>query len=251
MFGNVIYFDSKKISDYAAIARGSKNLRIEKMDISNDKGANLTLPIVGGDVKVTKSYEATIEENNLFDCDEFEHLLSGRDDYFDFTESSNFDITTLRRGYIVKFESTISIPEAFDLTQTIAQFKPLLISSISKDMPTDEQEAFKTLFSSAEIKIPLLSECKDCILCAKLESKCLKTEYAQLDDYETSDVTILARIVSPNMIDKSKEIFDPLKDFISLNRTMRRSMSNERPDGLQSIYLDEDYKNIEILAIYQ
>ncbi|MDR3541969.1 MAG: hypothetical protein P4L69_13520 [Desulfosporosinus sp.] len=116
MFGNLLYYDTKKINDYKAIIRGSRNVKIEKMDISNDKGANIHLPIAGGEIKATKSYEATIEESLLFDCDEFERLLAERDDYFDFTQSSDFDITTLRRGYIMKFDSTISIPEAFDLT---------------------------------------------------------------------------------------------------------------------------------------
>lgn len=250
MFGNVLYFDKKKIMDYRAIAQGEKNIKIGKVDISNAKDANLKLPIAGGEIRATKSYEATIEESDLFDCAEFESILSGCDDYFDFTEG-DYDLGTLTRGHIIKFESTIHVPEEFDMTQTIAQFKPYLMSSISKDMDSDEQAAFRVFFESENPKIPIVSECQDFVLCSKIDSKLLKIDYAQLDEYESLEVTILARILSSSSVSMQKAIFDPLKDFISLNRAIRRSMSSDRPDGLKELYIDEDYRNIEIIAIYQ
>lgn len=127
----------------------------------------------------------------------------------------------------------------------------MLINSISKDMDTDEQEAFKTFFASSQVKIPLVTELQNYLLCSKIDSQYLGIEYPQLEEYETSEVTILARIISQDIISRNKAVFDPLKDFIVLNRSFRRSMSNERPDGLKELYLDEDYRSIEILAIYQ
>ena len=221
------------------------------MDIVNDKGANITLPAVGGNIKASKSYEATIEESILFDCREFEKLLVGRDDYFDFTENVGLDIATLGRGHIIKFDSTIKVPEEFDLTQTIAQFKPYLISSISKDMDSDEGAAFSAFFESANPKIPIIAECDDVVLSAKIDSKFLMVDYAQMEEYESLEVSILARVISTNIVSASKAIYDPLKDFISLNRAIRRSLTDNRPDGLKELFNDEDYKVIEILAIYQ
>ena len=251
MFVNMIYYDTPRVSDFGAIIKGSKNIKIKKMDIVNDKGANITLPAVGGNIKASKSYEATIEESILFDCQEFEKLLVGRDDYFDFTENVGLDIATLGRGHIIKFDSTIKVPEEFDLTQTIAQFKPYLISSISKDMDNDEGAAFSTFFESANPKIPIIAECDDVVLSAKIDSKFLMIDYAQMEEYESLEVSILARIISTNIVSASKAIYDPLKDFISLNRAIRRSLTDNRPDGLKELFNDEDYKVIEILAIYQ
>lgn len=251
MFVNMIYYDAPRVSDFGAIIKGSKNIKIEKMDIVNDKGANITLPAVGGNIKASKSYEATIEESILFDCREFEKLLVGRDDYFDFTENVGLDIATLGRGHIIKFDSTIKVPEEFDLTQTIAQFKPYLISSISKDMDSDEGAAFSAFFESANPKIPIIAECDDVVLSAKIDSKFLMVDYAQMEEYESLEVSILARVISTNIVSASKAIYDPLKDFISLNRAIRRSLTDNRPDGLKELFNDEDYKVIEILAIYQ
>lgn len=251
MFVNMIYYDAPRVSDFGAIIKGSKNIKIEKMDIVNDKGANIALPAVGGNIKASKSYEATIEESILFDCQEFEKLLVGRDDYFDFTENVGLDIATLGRGHIIKFDSTIKVPEEFDLTQTIAQFKPYLISSISKDMDSDEGAAFSAFFESANPKIPIIAECDDVVLSAKIDSKFLMVDYTQMEEYESLEVSILARIISTNIVSASKAIYDPLKDFISLNRAIRRSLTDNRPDGLKELFNDEDYKVIEILAIYQ
>lgn len=251
MFGNVLFLDFQKVNDYKTIIKGEKNLKIEKVRISNDKGIDAKIPIVSGAYKASQNYEASVEESALFECDEFEKLLEGRDDYFDFTKSSDFDIETMQRGYIIKFDGYIDIPEEFDLTQTIAQFKPMLMNSITRNMESDEQEAFRTFFTSSDINVPIITECNNHLLCAKINSKNLKVEYNQLEECEAIEVTIIARITSSSSIQKSKPIFDPFKDFIRLNRTLRRSMGNERPEGLKEIFVDEDYRNIEILAIYQ
>ena len=52
------------------------------------------------------------------------------------------------------------------------------------------------------------------------------------------------------MVNARKAFYDPLKDFMTLNRVMRRSIGG-RTDGLYEIYADRDYRTIEILAIYQ
>ena len=52
------------------------------------------LKLVSADVKASKSYKAKVQESDLYDCDLFEKMLIGRDDYFDFTISSIFTGTT-------------------------------------------------------------------------------------------------------------------------------------------------------------
>ena len=77
------------------------------------------LKAFGADAKASKTYKAKVQESLLYNCDEFEKLLSGRDDYFDFTQSSDFDLMTMSRGVIIKFDGYIKVPGEFDLTQTI------------------------------------------------------------------------------------------------------------------------------------
>ena len=72
-------------------------------------------------------------------------------------------------------------------------------------------------------------------------------KYEDMEEYEELEVTIIARLTSGNMVNSKKAFYDPLKDFMTLNRVMRRSIS----DGLYEIYADRDYRTIEILAIYQ
>jgi hypothetical protein len=251
MFGNVLYFDEKKFREYKSIAIGKKNLRVDNIEISNDKGISINLPVLGADAKSTKNYGGIIEESLLFDCNEFETLLNGRDDYFDFTMCDDFDLLTLQRGYIIKFNSYLRITESFDFTQLIEQFKPMIIEQLSAKMERTEQQAFEKFFAVSDAKIPLLSELDNIALCSKIDARYLQISYNQLEDYESVDVTILARMISNSMINKSKSIYDPLKDFMTLNRATRRNITNDRPDGLQELYSEEDYMNIEIVAIYQ
>lgn len=251
MFGNVIFFDAPKVNEYKAVLKETRNLKIEKVRISDDKGIDAKIPILSGKLKASQTYEASVEESMLFECNEFEKLLDGRDDYFDFTKSADFDIKTMQRGFIIKFDGQIFIPEEFDLMQTIVQFQPMLMNSITKDMDTDVQEAFKAFMKTSDFSIPIITECDNYLLSAKINSKYLKVEYNQLEEYESADVTIISRITSNSTINKNKPIFDPFKDFIRLNRTNRRLMANDRTEGLTEIFAEDDYRNIEILAIYQ
>lgn len=81
------------------------------------------------------------------------------------------------------------------------------------------------------------------------DAKASKT-YRAMEEYEELEVTIIARITSSGMVKSQKAFYDPLKDFMTLNRVMRRSIEG-RTDGLNEIYADKDYRTIEVLAIYQ
>lgn len=251
MFGNVVYYDKKKIDEYKAVIKGQKNLEVEEYEVSNDKGVQVDLKAFGADAKASKTYKAKVQESLLYNCDEFEKLLNGRDDYFDFTQSSGFDLTTMSRGVIIKFEGYIKIPEEFDFTQTIDKFKPMLVASLVNDtMDKSEQEAMKVFFETSDTKIPVLIDFDELLMCSKLISNNMLVKYEDMEEYEELEVTIIARITSGNMVNAKKAFYDPLKDFMTLNRAMRRSMDG-RADGLNEIYADRDYRVTEILAIYQ
>ncbi len=166
MFGNVIYYDKKKIDEYRSVIKGQKNLEVEEYEVSNDKGVQIDLKAFGADAKASKSYKAKVQESLLYNCEEFEKLLSSKDDFFDFTRSMDYDITTMSRGFIIKFDGYIKIPEEFDLTQTIGKLKPLLIASmVNNNMDLSEQAAMKVFLETSDTKIPVLIDFGEQLMC--------------------------------------------------------------------------------------
>lgn len=251
MFGNVIYYDKNKINEYSAVVKGQKNLQIDEYEVTNDKSIQTGFKVIGADAKSNKTYKAKVQESLLYNCDEFEKMLMDREDFFDFTQSEDYDLTTMRRGTIIKFDGYINIPEEFDYTQTIDRFKPLVVSSIVDDsMDESEQETIKSFFEVTHTKIPVLIDLNGQLMCSKLISNSMLVKYEEMEEYEELEVTIIARIISSGMVNSKKAFYDPLKDFMTLNRVMRRSIEG-RTDGLNEIYADKDYRTIEILAIYQ
>ena len=109
MFGNVIYYDKNKIDEYRAVVKGQKNLQIDEYEVSNDKGVQIDLKAFGADAKASKTYRAKVQESLLYNCDEFEKMLMRRDDFFDFTQSEDYDLTTMSRGTIIKFDGYMSV----------------------------------------------------------------------------------------------------------------------------------------------
>ena len=236
VFGNVVYYDKKKIDEYRAVVKGQRNLQIDEYEVSNDKGIQVDLKAFGADAKANKTYKAKVQESLLYNCDEFEKLLTGRDDFFDFTQSEDYDLKTMNRGTIIKFDGYIKVPEEFDYTQTIDRFKPLLVASLVSE--------------TTDTKIPVLIDLNNQLMCSKLISNNMLVKYEDMEEYEELEVTVIARIISSGMVRAQKAFYDPLKDFMTLNRVMRRSIEG-RTDGLYEIYADKDYRTIEVLAIYQ
>lgn len=243
MFGKVIYFDKDKINEYKSVVLGEKNCVITEVSVANDKGVGLNFSVASGNVKASKNYNAQIQESLLLECSEFEKILGEkRDDYLDFTVTDGYDIERIPRGYIIKLDGILNIPENFDVSETLFKYKKFII---------DENDEYAALLDNKEPKIPLTIEVDGELLCAKIDISNLKIEYVELEDYENIEVTILARMISNKKISSKKCIYDPLKDYVTLNRQLRRHFSNDRPKELSEIYADEDYYMIEIIAMYQ
>lgn len=251
MFGKIMYYDKRTIDEYSAIMNGKPTLEIGEYKVSNDKGISANLKLVSGDAKASKEYTAKVIESILYDCAEFEKRLLERDDYFDFTRSSNYDISTIERGCIVKFDSFGYIPEGFDMLQLIDRFKPLLMGSLNtNDMDATGAEALKAFLGAAKAtKIPLVFELDEGLLVAKINQENLTCDFEEIEEFEEQQITVLARI-SSSIIQPSKAYYDPLKDFMALNRMMRKSIK-DRGDALQPLFLDQEYRQLDVLAIYR
>lgn len=250
MFGKIIYYDKKTVAEYKSIISGKPNLEIEEYDVSNDKGINADLKIVSADVKATKSYKAKVQESDLYDCDLFEKMLAVRDDYFDFTISSDYDISTIPNRSIIKMDGYIEIPEDFDMVKLIEVFKPFIMNMDQfKEMEETSKMALQTFLGSANAtKIPLVFEGENALFCTKLFQDNMIIPYEELSEID-ENVTILARVTS-QFVSNTKPYYDPLKDFMSLNRMMRKSMG-DRGKEFSPIYVDAPYRILEVLAIYR
>lgn len=243
MFGKVIYFDEEKVNEYKSALLGKKNVKINQIDVSDDKGGGVNIPIANASIKASKSYSAQVQDSLLLECNEFEKVLNKKQvDYFDFTVTDQYDIKTTPRGYIIKLDGILEIPEGFYVSETLHKYKNFFIN---------KDDEFAALLEDKTPSIPLLVELDKNLLCAKININNLKIDYVELEDYENIEVSIFARTMLNNRISKNKAIYDPLKDYITLNRQLRRQFADERPKELAEIYADEDYYVIEIIAMYQ
>ena len=77
MFGKIMYYDKKTIEEYKSLIKGQRQLEIEEYEVSNDKGASIDLRAISADAKANKKYTAKVVSSMLYDCTEFENLLSG------------------------------------------------------------------------------------------------------------------------------------------------------------------------------
>lgn len=108
-----------------------------------------------------------------------------------------------------------------------------------------------TFFGKASADIPFVIECDDVTIAGKLNSKNLLGEYSNLEDYAEQEVYMLCKVVGVMRKD-SVEIFDPLKDFIKLPRTMRRQMTADGTSiGIDKIAVEGSVLKVEVIAIYK
>lgn len=118
-----------------------------------------------------------------------------------------------------------------------------------QDMEETSKMALQTFLCSANAaKIPLVFEGEDTLFCSKLFQENMTISYEELSEIDDS-VTIIARVTS-QFVSSTKPYYDPLKDFMSLNRMMRKSLG-DRGKEFCPIYVDDQYRMVEVLAIYR
>lgn len=255
IFKNLLYFDAKKVAEYKAVLEGKKHVAIKNVKISSSKSLEAKISVLSGGIGGSNEMEGELVDNLLLDCNEFENLLdkNGGENYFDFTEG-NFDIETITKTSIIKFEGILKIPNEFDMMDLITQFKPLLISSMQLGNP-QEEEIFKSIFAKESTKIPLFIESETFeknIGFAKLSSTELISNFETLEDYEEEDLTFIAKVNSRKKYNNSPiVVFDIMKDLFSISRGLRRQMGNTEVKGMENIKVESDVMELEILAIYR
>jgi len=250
MFGNVIYFDEDKIATYTTSITGKPLVKSQLVERSTNKAASIGLSSVKAEGGSANTYSVKSTDSILNEINEFEKKLRNRDDFFDFSTNPNYYLENIHRGNIVKFNTYISVPEMFDIIQTVEKFKPLMTSQVKSSMQKDEADAFQAFFDAQNAKIPVMCAIEDTEVRALIETNYLAIPYEEIEEYEEIEMSVLARTLDNSLVKKDKPFYEPLKHFIKLNRTIRRSMANDVQNELSPIYSDDDYRLIEILAIY-
>lgn len=256
MFKTLIYFDSQKVAAYSAILKGERQVDIRKYRKGTSKSVQGSLSIASGNYDNVDEVEGEIVGNPIFDCNEFEVLLEkkNKDNYFDMTENEAFDIETVPKTSIIRFEGAFNIPEQFDMMDLINDFKPMLTAQM--DLKNEsEQEIFNQVFGRENTKIPMFfdSDNFDNIVgFSKLNSNNLKYSLIELEDFESEEVTIIAKVLTHKKVkNESIIVFDVMKDLFSLNRAMRRQMEDQEHENIENIKSENDVVTLEVLAIYQ
>lgn len=250
MFGKLMYFDKKTIDEYKSFITGQRHLEIESCEVSKNKGATFGAKVLSAEAKASHNYSARAVESMLYECVEFEKMLANREDYFDLTKSADLDLLTIPRGSIIKLDAYLEIPEEFDIMRMMDTFKPILMNEIdSKEAERPAKEALKVYLQNAKAtKIPVIVDADDILLCSKISQDNTVMEYEEFEELD-EQVTILARVAS-GIVDAGNSYYDPLKDFMTMNRMMRRNMKNI-DEHLTPLLVEREYRKIDVLAVYR
>lgn len=252
MFRSFIYLDEDKLYAYKRQINGANPAQPKAVTQKKAVGFKAALSGVGVNGAMETNVSGEFEKDVSFDYDRFELALGALDgeDYFDCVLNTNYDLTTVPAMKIVRICNGFEIPVEFDAVNLIAEFKPMLMGQI-ETRSTGEQEALEGILGKASADIPIIIDCDDITVSSKLNAKYLREEYSALEDYADQHVYILCKVVG--VIRKSEvEIFDPLKDFIRMPRTMRRQMTNSGNSvGLDKISVEGPVLKVEVIAIYK
>lgn len=251
MFRSFIYLDEDKLYTYKRQINGENSAQPKAITKKRSTGFSAGVSAFGLNGSSETSINAEFEKDIGFDYDHFE-LDLGRlqgEDYFD-AVLNDVDLTTVPPMKIIRLCDRFAIPEAFDMVSMVEQFKPMLMGQIAVQSE-GEQIALNNILGTASADIPIIIENDDITISGKLSTKYLREGYSTLEDYAEQDVYMLCKVVGILRSDMV-EVFDPLKDFIRLPRTVRRSMeANGRNIGLDKIRIAGPVLKVEVIAIYK
>lgn len=253
MFKTLIYCNLDKVIQYGELINNKRHIQIDSVEVTKGGGAELLFPAIKGKIDGSTKMIGYVNNNNiLFEYNQFEDSLKSIDDvYFDFVDCDDYDIKTIPVNSIIRFRSRLVIPEEFDMIQLIEEYKPILLQYNCDDMEEDARAFLKTALDKETINIPTIYEMDDTLLYSKLKGNFLIEEYSGFEDLDGEELTILARVITHKT--GKTIIYDPLKDFIKINRAMRRQGNfSSLPKELDGIFIESDnIIALEIIALYQ
>ena len=252
MFRSFVYLDENKMYTYKRQLDGRNQAQPKTMTQKRSADVSAGCSKLKATGSIETSIDSDFERDVSFDYDQFEAALQLREgeDYFDFVLNPEYDLTTIPAMKIIRLNCPFLVPEGFDAINLVERFMPMLMGTIETSS-SEEQEAMEKILGEASADIPVVSELDDITVSGKLRGSNLKEEYSALEDYSEQDVFMLCKVVGVSRKQKV-EVFDPLKDFVKLPRTMRRQMASDgNTMGLEKIEVDGPVLKVEVIAIYK
>ena len=224
-FRTFLYLDSEKVAEYSSIIDAPTKRAASKRLLAG--GVNFGVAKMSAEIESDLTELPETSPAVLYNA--FESALQQRinDDYFDCT-NGKVDMLTLPQMSIVRCEGQIEIPDSFDTLSMVSEFLPFLRSAglVTLDSGQVTTEFALSFFEQTNADIPILIRGNDILIASKLKTSLLVgADYRMLEDCEDEDFFVLFKVHS---IAKkgSTAVFDPAKDFLKLNRALRRSMKS-------------------------
>ncbi len=260
MFKDYLYLDSSLIEKYAdqlcsrrAISQSKAKRTKVHAEMSGGLGPVQAKAEIDSEGTSTLLSTSNTKEHM---CDLFEKQLTelANEDYFDYTQSgSTTDLHTVPPMRILRVSGRPMVPEAFDMLATIKQYMPYITTFTdlsNSDANSDElsNEILVRILHDAQADIPITIDVDGMTLAGKLNANCLiDLDSADIDSLEDEDVIILCKVES-HADGENVLIYDPLRDFMKLNRALRRQIT--RTKELEPIHIDGPIIKVQIIAMY-
>jgi hypothetical protein len=249
-FRSFKYLNTDRLAEYSEILAG--RMIKEKSSVAKKVSAKLNLGVVGASAEAESNSELQVTQSDSASYDLFEKMIASLDgeSYFDFLRQNDWDIHTLPPMSLFRTSGYLAIPEAFDMLAAFQEFIPMLKAMGQLNLEGDQaaNEFALSLFSGTDAAIPVVITGNEIPIASKLDSRfILGLDYQNLEDLAEEEATILCKVVGYPGGNKVP-IFDPLKDFVRLNRILRRNI--ERTSDLSIITLEGPVLKAEVIAVY-
>lgn len=250
MFTRLLYFDKERVIEYNAIISQDDFIEFDEIDVLDSTEGTAGVPFLNGTKGIQKSKHGKVQAASSRLWNAFSDNLEKSEGFIDFLDEEK-SINDVGRGCIIRIESEVQIPEEFD-TISLLNSVPhdFLEEQLVSEIDDNEKDIVKAFFKLKKASLPISFQYNEKLLCSKLKNDCFLCTDREFEDCIEEDLIIVAKVLAPNRSQK-KELFNPLKDLFVLNRAARRAMSSDPIEGLENIYVDNDYMYLEILAIYQ
>ena len=249
IFRSFIYLDAEKLDEYLSIIgevdKGRKTTKSHKVGFGANAG------IASANVEFTSESDSYHQLGPAAQCKLFENALIkyANEEYFD-NLTQDVDLLTVPPMAIVRTQGILEVPEVFDVYKMMEGYAPMMhqLGILESGLDNKETEFVLGLFKNANYDTPAIIDCEGTRISTKLKSQYIKGGYEALEDCLDDEITVLYKVTAVRT-EGNVVIFDPMKDFIKLNRALRRSM--ERNEQTQPITAEAPIVKAEVLAIYR
>ncbi|AKG74612.1 hypothetical protein [Salinicoccus halodurans] len=250
MFYNLIYFNEDLYDTYYTFANAGQAVQFKEIESQTDKGGQLGFNDTHVNLGKSSVLKGEIINNAPSKLISLEKSLEDNDFYMDFESGESLShIEDLTRRMIFKATLPLEIHAAFDMHEIFHLLNDQLKNLDRTGIEHADAESFNTSLDFSNIKLPVYNDQTGKIIFSKIHKNCLLIEENELDELGEDNI-ILAKV--KKIYRNEFTLFDPLKDFINLNNSMRSKFEESIRDNkiLAPITITSDAIEVEIIAIY-